>query len=121
MQNKNSVALVVESQRETFENWGVIRLNQLLPVEKVTRACQAVWSRMERAGIWKDGTWRVDHLRHAPVNEGARFGRRIKGCPEVNDLVKDEIPRVVAQLLDGQPTFTGMDVPQPLFTLPNAD
>ena len=121
MQSTNSVALVDESQRETFRNWGVIRLNQLLPAKKVTRACKAVWSRMERAEIWRDGTWCVDHLRHARVNEGAKFARRIKGCPEVNDLVKDEVPRVVAQLLDGQPTFTGMDVPQPLFTLPNAD
>lgn len=121
MQDTNSIGDDVESQRETFRSRGVIRLNRLLPLEKVTSAREAVRNRMQLAGIWKNGTWQVGHLRQAPINEGAKFARRLKGCLEFNELVNDEIPQVVGRLLDGQPTFSGMDVPQPLFTLPNAD
>ena len=49
------------------------------------------------------------------------FGRKLKGAPEFDELVKGEIPSMVARLLGGRPTFCGMAVPQPLFTLPNAD
>ena len=111
----------VLSLRDTFRNRGVVRIEKLLDPAKVTQAVRAVQIRMESAGIWKDGEWRVDHLRNEPINEGAKFARQIKGCLEVNELVNDEIPQVVAQLLDRQKTFTGMEVPQPLFTLPNSD
>lgn len=117
----NNIVPDFESQRETFRNRGVIRFNQFLPVEKVERACKAARKRMELAEIRKDGAWQVDHLRNAPINEGAKFVRRLKGCPEFDELVSGDIPRVVAQLLEGQETFTDMDMPQPLFTLPNAN
>lgn len=121
MFQSNIVCFDMESVRKSFQDRGVVRLEQLIPSAKITPACEAAKSRMERAGIWKDGAWQVDHLRDAPLNEGAKFGRQLKGCPEFDDLVRDEVPQVVAQLLNGQKTFTGMDVPQPLFTLPNAD
>lgn len=110
-----------KSLQGEFHQQGVLRLERLIPTDKVAPARQAMRNRMERAGIWKDGAWQVEHLREAPINEGARFGRKLKGCPEFDNLVSDEIPDVVSMLLNGQPTFTGMDVPQPLFTLPNAD
>ena len=107
MQDTNSIGDEVESQRETFRSRGVIRLNRLLPLEKVTSAREAVRNRMQLAGLWKNGTWQVGHLRQAPINEGAKFARRLKGCLEFNELVNDEIPQVVGRLLDGQPTFSG--------------
>lgn len=121
MQHENNSCSDIESLRKVFQDRGVLRLENLLPADKIASACKAARDRMALAGIWKDGTWQVEHLRNAPLNEGAKYGRQLKGCPEFDDLVKDEIPQVVADLLDRQNTFTGMDVPQPLFTLPNAD
>ncbi len=112
---------IESSQLDAFRKQGVIRLRGLLPVEKIARAREAVFHRMQDAGIWKNGKWKIGHLREAPINEGAKFARRLKGCVEFNELVNEQVPHVVGRLLDGQPTFCGMDVPQPLFTLPNAD
>ncbi len=121
MRHENDACSNSESLRTVFQDRGVLRLENLLPAAKVASACRAARARMALAGIWKDGTWQVEHLRNAPLNEGAKLGRQLKGCPEFDDLLNDEVPQVVADLLDGQKTFAGMDVPQPLFTLPNAD
>ena len=112
---------LTDSERESFRSRGVLRLSGLLQPEKVTRARDTVRARMRLAGIWKENAWYVDHLRDAPINEGAKYARKLKGCPEFMELVTDEIPWIVSQLIDGQKTFSGMDVPQPLFTLPNTE
>jgi len=117
----NSFDREYEGQLAAFRDRGVIRLEGLIPPEKVEAAVNAARDRMSPAGIWEDGGWLVDHLRQAPINEGAKFGRKLKGAPEFDELVVGEIPNVVARLLDDRPTFCGMAVPQPLFTLPNAD
>ena len=117
----NEFAAGIEAKIETYKDRGVIRLKELIPAAKVKAAVDAARVRMEAAGIWKGGSWHVDHLRQAPINEGAKFGRKLKGAPEFDELVKGEIPNVVARLLDDRSTFCGMAVPQPLFTLPNAD
>ena len=111
----------IQRLKETFHDRGVLYLEQLISATKVRPARRAIQQRMEHAGIWKNGTWSVDHLRNAPLNEGATFSRKLKGCREFDDLVAGEIPEIVSHLLDGQDTFTGMAVPQPLFTLPNAE
>ena len=91
----NSVCSDMESVRQSFQDLGGVRLEQLIPAVKVTSACRAAKSRMERAGIWKEGAWQVDHLREALLNEGAKFGRQLKGCPEFDDLVNGEIPSLL--------------------------
>lgn len=121
MLNPNYAHSDTKTLQDAFRDRGVLLLKDLIPTAKVASARKAVRKRMEHAGIWSDDNWQVEHLRHAPLNEGAKFGRHLKGCPEFNDLVNVEIPKVVSQLLNGQDTFTGMDVPQPLFTLPNAE
>ena len=118
---KNILAVDLEMLRRTFEDRGIVRLENLLPAAKVLSARKTLRKQMQNAGIWQSGAWKVDHLRDAPINEGAKFARCLKGCPEFDALVDDEIPHLVNRLLQGQETFTGMDSPQPLFTLPNSD
>ena len=112
---------ITNTQLEEFRQRGIIRLRGMLPAAKVDRARAATRCRMREAGIWQDESWHVSHLRNAPINEGAKYARKLKGCREFDGLVDGQVPNVVRKLLDGQSTFCGMDVPQPLFTLPNAD
>ena len=121
MPDSDYIGFNPEDQIATFQDRGVIRARKLLPDAKVRRAIDAMQTRMAEVGIWNNGHWDVEHLRDAPVNEGAKFARKLKSCLEFEELVDDEIPGVIAQLLDGESTFTGMETPQPLFTLPNAD
>ncbi len=100
MLRSHSAGSEIESLRKVFHDRGIICLKNLLPTAKVTSARKAVHKRMEQAGIWKNGEWQVDDLRHAALNEGAKFGRKLKGCPEFTQLVCGEIPTIVGQLLN---------------------
>jgi uncharacterized protein YjlB len=62
MFQSNRVFYDIESARKRFQDRGVVRLEQLIPAAKVASACKAAQNRMERAGIWKDGAWQIDHL-----------------------------------------------------------
>lgn len=53
---------------------------------------------MKLTGLWNEGSWPVEHLRNEPINAGANFGRKLKGCEAFNDLVRGEIPHLASQL-----------------------
>ncbi len=106
--------------RKQLHERGVFCLRSFLPRDKVIAAREATRERMQEAGIWDGSLWQTQHLQGEPINAGAKLGRKLKGCEEFDNLVQNEIPLVVAELLVQQPTFVGMKVPQPLFTLPNA-
>lgn len=87
MQMTRSVTSKVETQPEAFRDRGVIRLRAHIPAQRVQTAVEAARVRMDAAGIWQGGGWQVDDLRQAPINEGAKFGRKLKGAPEFDELV----------------------------------
>jgi len=110
-------------QRDEFERRGLLRCPGLLPAEAVRAARQAVLSRFETLGLWRDGDWRLDGG-PPPVWPDKGFSAKAIGnhLPEVVALSGDPaVLAVVGALLDGEPIDRSVyKRPQVLATLPNA-
>lgn len=111
----------IESQRKTLRERGILHLPGFLPPERVTLARDVVLNALERQGAWRDGRL---HLEGRPssayANAGADLVRGIKRARQLNEVVTPQLLDLVAALLDGRDFVTTTDVPQLLFTLPNA-
>jgi ectoine hydroxylase-related dioxygenase (phytanoyl-CoA dioxygenase family) len=113
--------IISRSQRETFERFGVLRLESFLPAAKVALAREALFLHLEQEGVWRDGRWQLDHLGPSTaLNAGAHLLDGLKRCRELARLVAEEVAQAVGELLGGRRALAMMDRPQILFTLPNA-
>jgi phytanoyl-CoA dioxygenase PhyH len=116
---------LTSQQLDEFARSGLLRLEGLLPLDGVARARDAVLSRLARAGLWKDGAWRLDALpRPQWPDTGVKTAKIIGNTlPEVAALLDaPALCRAIDTLLDGRPFDRSVyKRPQMLFTLPNAD
>jgi hypothetical protein len=115
--------MITQSQKEMFQSRGLLRLEGFLPAEKVNRARDVLLKTLEKRGIWQDGGWYLDELPPSTSpNAGARLLKGgITKSRALGNLTTAELLDAVAELLDGRPAFPMMEVPQVLFTLPNAE
>jgi Phytanoyl-CoA dioxygenase (PhyH) len=112
-------------QRDAFERSGVLRLDGLLPAQRVCHAREAVLRPLERLGLWKAGAWRLDAIpRPQWPDTGLKTSQVIGNRhPELAALVEEPaLAAAVDVLLEGHPyERPGPNRrPQVLFTLPNA-
>lgn len=115
---------LTSAQLDEFDRRGVLRLEGLLPAERVRPALEHVQQRLERLGLWRDGAWRLaDVPRPVWPKRGLKASEAIGNKhPAVEALLEE--PALVAAvdaLLGGRPYDRTMHKrPQVLFTLPNA-
>jgi len=113
--------MISAQQRETFEQKGVIRLERLLPQDKIAAARDVVVRALESFGAWRDGRWRFDEIDASGIaGQVTTRIKRIRKAPAFVAVPTDRVEEAVSVLLDGRPFFAGMDRPQLLFTLPTA-
>ena len=110
-------------QRDTFARDGVLSLPGFLPADLVEAARTAVLRPLERAGVWRDGAWRLPAEKpvwpaHGPAASKLIGNKR----PELAALFQaDPVPSLVDSLLAGQPVDREIyPRPMSLFSLPNA-
>jgi hypothetical protein len=115
---------LTNDQVAEFEREGVLRLDGLLPSDRVARARTAILRPLDELGLWRDGAWRLDD-RPRPVwpATGLKTARDIgHRHPEVEALIDEPaLAGVVDLLLGGRPYDREVyPRPQVLFSLPNA-
>jgi ectoine hydroxylase-related dioxygenase (phytanoyl-CoA dioxygenase family) len=119
------ITLLTSQQRDEFDRLGVLRLKGLLSAERVRRAREAVLRPLERLGLWRDGSWRLDAVaRPRWPDSGLKTSKAIGNKqPDIEALIQDPaLLAIVDELLEGQPfDRTVYRRPQVLFTLPNAE
>ena len=109
-----------------FRQSGLVRLQGLLPADRVQAARAAVLRPLQRLGLWRDDAWRLDALPrpHWP-DTGLKTSRVIGNRdPALAALVEDAaLLAAVGALLEGRPYEPPGPArrPQVLFTLPNAE
>lgn len=120
----NTYTLTAE-QRDTFKRSGILRLDGLLPAQRVRHAREAVLRPLERLGLWKAGVWHLDAMpRPQWPDTGLKTSQVIGNRhPELAALVEESgLAAAVDALLEGHPyERPGPNRrPQVLLTLPNA-
>ncbi len=112
------MAFTLTSQhRETFERQGLLRLEGLLDAEAVRQAREAVLRPFEKAGLWRDGAWRLD-------DAGTTLWPKVDNrCPPVEALIQEPAVRAAVEgLLEGRAIdWTLHKRPQIMVTKPNTD
>jgi len=112
-------------QLSDFDRRGVLRLPGLLAAERVGRARAYVLSRLERAGLWRDGEWRLnDRPRPKWPDSGVKSSKVIGNRhPDIEALIDEPaLLAAVDALLDGQAFDRELyKRPQVMVTLPNID
>lgn len=108
-----------------FRDRGLLRLPGALPADAVARARDAVFTVLERAGLWSEEAWNLEGaerprwpaLGKAPA---AFKGRAVTGALEalVPEALRPDLSRLAGAPLG---TAGGLHRPQVLWTLPNAD
>jgi hypothetical protein len=108
-------------QIEEFNLRGVLFLEGLLSADAVLGARDYVRRRLAQAGLWNNGTWRLDEPQRqaAGLKTSLVIGNK---HPAVEALIQErDLLAAVNSLLDGQPFDRKIHRrPQILFTLPNA-
>ena len=108
-----------------FDHRGLLRLPGLLAADRVARARDYVLSRLERAGLWRDGEWRLDERpRPQWPDSGVKSSKAIGNRhPAVEGLIAEPaLLAVVDALLEGQAFDREIyKRPQVMVTLPNID
>ncbi len=113
--------MLTRLDREHFQTRGLIRCEGFLPAAKVALAREAILQQLEQAGIRHADRWDLEKREpNALAEVGKGLTNAFKGHEVLIDLVADEIPQVVTELLDGHSTFPMTGYPALLFTLPNA-
>jgi len=106
---------------QEFATRGLSCVRGLLPPERVRPAQQVLQRALERHGLWCDGEWRLDHLAQTTlINAGADLVKPAKKSNALAEVITRELLDVVTALLDDRKFAAAMDIPQILFTLPNA-
>ncbi len=49
--------MITQTQKEFFGKRGLLRLQDILPVEKADRSRGKIFRLCEKHGAWKDGSW----------------------------------------------------------------
>ncbi len=115
-------AMLTKDGKKAYTTQGLICLKNLIPIEKVRSAQQAVCSHFEREGLWKEGNWYLDELPSSKEpNAGAKLLTELKHNKEILQLVGEEVHQVVRELMDDHAVLPLLDRVQVLFTLPNAE
>lgn len=111
--------MISAQQCETFEQQGVIRLEALLPPDKVAAARDLVVRALEPFGVRREGRWRFDEIDASGIagQVTARM-KQIRKARAFAEVPMDRVREAVSVLVDGRSFFAGMDRPQLLFTLP---
>ncbi|HIG39678.1 MAG: phytanoyl-CoA dioxygenase family protein [bacterium] len=118
---QNMAQVLTDHEIEIFKDKGVTRLNGFLTDDKVKAGQAATFKALERAGVWQNEDWQLDHLeKSTAVNAGANLVRGLKKSEALADMITRNLRDAVNQLLDGNPFTTLTNNPQVLFTLPNA-
>ena len=120
----NPPALTAD-QRAEFDRRGMLRLPGLLSVDRVRRARDYVLSRLERAGLWKGGEWRLDGRPKPQWPDSGVKSSKVIGNrhPDLEALIDEPaLLAVVDLLLEGDAFDRELfKRPQAMVTLPNAD
>jgi hypothetical protein len=106
------------SQRQTFAERGLLRLDELIPDEVVAPARALVLQVLEREGVWRAGAWVAEP---ADWVEKTRLFRMLKGpakSPAFKSLQTADLLDAVNQLVDGRAVQPARSHPQLLFTPP---
>lgn len=116
-----SDVVISQHMREEFAQRGLVRLEQCLPNDLVEAARVRVLQPLERAGLWRDGSWQ---LVEADPSAGPIAGHHLVECLKKSDvlaaLATPELRRAIALLLDDGEALPMSPHAQLLFTLPNA-
>ena len=112
-------------QFSDFDQRGVLRLPGLLAAERVRRARDYVLSRLARAGLWRDGDWRLDDRPRPQWPDSGVKSSKVIGNrhPDVEALIDEPaLLEIVGGLLEGQPFDREIyKRPQVMVTLSNID
>jgi len=112
-------------QLANFDQRGVLRLPGLLAADRVRRARDYVLGRLERAGLRRDGEWRLqDRPRPQWPDSGVKSSKVIGNRhPDVEALIDEPaLLAAVDALLEGQAFDREIyKRPQVMVTLPNID
>lgn len=107
-----------QNDRELFEATGLVKLPGLLPDHLTVRALNLVYEKLERAGLRRNSTWRIEDLAHRPARrESKRLLEEIMHAPVLADLVTPALEAAVEAAAGGA-VRPMMKWPQLLFTLP---
>jgi hypothetical protein len=113
-------------QFDEFQRQGLVRLPGLLSTASVKVAREVVLRQLSKAGLWRDGEWRLDAL---PTPRSAEHGMKTSKVignrhAELAALVADPaLHAAVTRLLDGRAYAArgSYKRPQVLFSLPSAE
>jgi hypothetical protein len=115
---------LTKEQRETFAARGLVRFDKMLPLERITRARQAVERAFEPLGWWRDGAWRFEE-RTKPRYPDKGFKSKQLGNKHNETIALLDEPALIDAadaLLEGRAFDRSIyRRPQVLVTLPNAD
>jgi hypothetical protein len=102
-------------EKEKFAAHGLFKRQGFLSSTKIAEARLLIFEHLERAGIWRNGSWRLEHT--AP-DSGMKLIKPLNRHPRIVDLAIGEMQTAASELVGGQPVLGGQ--PGLLFTLPNA-
>jgi ectoine hydroxylase-related dioxygenase (phytanoyl-CoA dioxygenase family) len=112
-------------QLADFDRRGLLHLPGLLSADRVRLARDYVLSRLERAGLWRDGQWRLDAApRPRWPDSGVKSSKVIGNRhPDLEALIDEPaLLAAVDVLLEGQAFDRELfKRPQAMVTLPNID
>ena len=108
-------------QKTLFEEDGIIKLPDFLPMAVVEPAVKSAFEVFAEAGIWAENQWLLDHL--PPTNQPAAGSDLVKGTKNLRatrNLVTPGVLELMKALSNGEELNQFNDKMQLLFTRPNA-
>ena len=111
--------MISAEEKELFQTHGLLRVENFLPVEMVTKAREAMMHYLSAEGLWRGDGSHLESLA-AKASNGPKVIASPKVSPLIGELITDAMRQATTELADGQGLFAQGDYPHILFTPPNA-
>ena len=112
--------MISHAQRETFAEFGVIKLEGLIPKAVVSPVRDLVYERLTRAGFWRDQVWNGPSTRWEGGKPLKAVLKNLAKASLFKTLITEEILDVARELVDGESVRPTAPQAQLLFTPPGA-
>lgn len=103
------------SERERFATHGLFKRQGFLSSQKLANARSLIFEHLERAGLWRDGSW---HFEQTAPDSGMALIKPLNQHQAIAELASGETFTAASELADYPLEAEGR--PALLFTLPNA-